>query len=128
MQCAFDRYAEATAGKRGTAEVDDVFLREIESWRSILARNLALRNPGLTQRELSGAVQTTIDRIIFLRICEDRGIESYGRLLAETNGSGIYGRLGRLFRQADARYNSGLFHFEEERGRGGGPPWPPPPG
>ena len=72
---SFDQYAETTRGKHGTAEVDDAFLAEIERWRDLLARNIALRNPSLTQRELNYAVQMTIDRIIFLRICEDRGIE-----------------------------------------------------
>ncbi len=31
--------------KKGTAEVDDAFLSEIEAWRDVLARNIALRNP-----------------------------------------------------------------------------------
>jgi hypothetical protein len=62
-------------------------------------------------------VQQTIDRIIFLRICEDRSIENYGRLLALQNGSQIYVRLFQLFRQADERYNSGLFHFQAEKAR-----------
>ena len=66
--------------KKGTAEVDAAFLGEIESWRDVLARNLALRNPGIIHRDLNFAVQRTIDRIVFLRICEDRGIETYGRL------------------------------------------------
>ncbi len=70
----------AAKGKHGTAEVDDAFLAEIERWRDLLARNIALRNPQLSQRELNYAVQMTIDRIIFLRICEDRGIEPYGQL------------------------------------------------
>src|SRR3990170_6660021 len=74
----YDKYAQSSKVKKGTAEVDAAFLKEIESWRETLARNLALRNPGLTQRELNFAVQMTIDRIVFLRICEDRGIESYG--------------------------------------------------
>ena len=83
----FDRYAESTKDKRGTAEVDDAFLDEIEGWRELLARNIALRNPGLAARELNFAVQRTIDRIIFLRICEDRGIEPYGQLQALLNGA-----------------------------------------
>ena len=33
------------------------------------AGNLSLRNPSLSARELNFAVQQTIDRIIFLRIC-----------------------------------------------------------
>jgi len=45
-----------------------------------------LRNPNLTTRELNFAVQVTIDRIIFLRICEDRGVEDYARLMALQNG------------------------------------------
>jgi hypothetical protein len=90
--------------------VDDDFLATIEGWCTELARNLALRNPRLTQRELNFAVQRIIGRIIFLRICEDRGIEDYGRLRALTNGERIYPRLCQLFEAADDRYNSGLFH------------------
>lgn len=118
LKGAFDRYAEARTGKRGTAEVDAAFLAEIEGWRDRLARVIALRNPGLGQRELNFAVQQTIDRIIFLRICEDRGIEPYNTLHGLTNGGDIYPRLLEHFRHADARYNSGLFCFENEPGRG----------
>src|SRR6266700_6631885 len=82
LKGSFDTYAETTRGKRGTAEVDTAFLQEIESWREMLAKQLALRNKKLTQRELNYAVQMTIDRIIFLRICEDRGIEEYERIRA----------------------------------------------
>lgn len=101
--------------RRGTQEVDEEFLEEIEQWRKLLATNIANRNTSLGQREINYAVQQTIDRIIFLRICEDRGIEEYRRLSAELNGPGIYGRLMELFRKADARYNSGLFHFRNEK-------------
>ncbi len=121
MKGSFDKFAETSARKHGTAQVDDAFLEEIESWREKLARNIALRNPKLTQRELNYCVQITIDRIIFLRICEDRKIESYGRLQALQNGANIYRRLLHLFDNADERYNSGLFYFGEEKGRPGSP-------
>ena len=117
LKGAFDRYVEAKKIKKGTAEVDAAFLAEIERWRELLARNFALRNPGLSQRELNFAVQKTIDRIIFLRIGEDRGIEPYGQLQALLNGGQVYRRLFELFRQADDRYNSGLFHFQAEKDR-----------
>jgi len=117
LQGSFDRYADSTKAKRGTAEVDKAFLDEIEQWRDALARNIALRNPGLTQRQLNHAVQVTIDRIVFLRICEDRGIEVYGRLEELAKHGDIYGRLQYLFIEADQRYNSGLFHFASEKGR-----------
>ena len=80
LKGSFDRFAESNKDKRGTAEVDDEFLKTIEIWRAELARNLALRNSKLSQRELNFAVQRIIDRIIFLRICEGRGIERSGRL------------------------------------------------
>lgn len=117
LKGSFDKYAETNKAKRGTAEVDDDFLATIERWRSELARVLALRNAGLSQPELNFAVQRIIDRIIFLRISEDRGIESYGRLLALTNGPNIYPRLCEIFADADAKFNSGLFYFKAEKGR-----------
>jgi hypothetical protein len=120
---SLDRYVETSKSRKGTAAVDDAFLAEIERWRDSLARNIALRNPRLKTRELNFAVQRTIDRLIFLRICEDRGIEHYAFLQSLMNGARSYGgeatrvypRLVKHFRDADDRYNSGLFHFRAGR-------------
>lgn len=117
LKGSFDKYAETNKIKKGTAQVDDAFLREIENWRKQLASNIALRNGKLSQRELNFAVQRTIDRIIFLRISEDRGIEHYGTLMGLLNGERVYRRLSDLFNRADERYNSGLFHFRAEKER-----------
>ncbi len=117
LKGGFDRFAGDARGKRGTAEVDEVFLQAMEGWRDELAHNLALRNPDLTSRALNAAVQLTLDRIVFLRIAEDRGLEPYGQLQALLNGAAIYDRLVELFRRADDRYNSGLFHFRVEKSR-----------
>lgn len=114
---SFDKYIESNKRKKGTAEVDEVFLEQMEQWRKSLAKNIALRNPKLSIRELNYSVQKTIDRIIFLRICEDRGIEDYGQLMALQNGVNVYDRLKQIFYRADEKYNSGLFHFEKERDR-----------
>lgn len=116
LKGSFDKYAEDNKRKRGTAEVDNAFLKDIESWRERLAHNIALRNTGLSVRELNTAVQRTIDRIVFLRIAEDRGIEAYGRLLSLKDGNNTYTKLAQFFRQADDRYNSGLFHFRKGDG------------
>ncbi len=117
LKGSFDKFADSTRVKKGTATVDEAFLKEIESWRDHLARNIALRNPDLSQPEMNYCVQRTIDRIIFLRICEDRGIEDYGRLQSLLNGTNTYKRLVELFTLADERYNSGLFHFQREKDR-----------
>ncbi len=117
LKGSFDKYAEGAKGRRGTAGVDDAFLEEIERWRQLLAQGIAQNNKRLDVRNLNFAVQAIIDRIIFLRICEDHGFESYGQLMALQNGPHVYDRLVEIFRHADKRYNSGLFHFVEERGR-----------
>jgi type I restriction-modification system DNA methylase subunit len=114
---SFDKFAESKKDKKGTQEVDDAFLQEIESWREILAKNIALRNVTLTARALNDAVQKTIDRIVFLRICEDRNIEEYGQLQKLLNVNDIYSHLRQVFLQADSKFNSGLFHFNSEKNR-----------
>ncbi len=115
MKGKLDTYIEGARGKRGTLAVDDAFLQEIEQWRDLLARNIAIRNPDLTVPELNFAVQMTIDRIIFLRICEDRQIEPEDQLKQACEQPEAYAALCNLFKQADARYNSGLFHFVKEK-------------
>jgi hypothetical protein len=112
----FDQYA-SSKHKRGASEVDSEFLKDIEGWRDVLARNLALRNSALSADDLNVSVQRIIDRIIFLRMAEDRGLESYGQLLKLSEQPDIYTRfMSGLCRKADQKYNSGLFHFQKEPG------------
>jgi len=113
----FERFTKSEKGKRGTSPVTDDFLKDIERWRELLAKNIALRNPDLTVRQLNFAVQITIDRIIFLRMCEDRGSEKYGQLQSIIESENSYTKLLELYELADERYNSGLFYFKEERER-----------
>ena len=113
-QGSFAKYSEGMKGKKGTAAVDDSFLQEIERWRDLLARNIALRNADIDIAGLNYAVQMTIDRIVFLRICEERDIEPENQLQNITNHDGVYSELCRLFKLADIKYNSGLFHFKKE--------------
>lgn len=117
----FDKYAVPDKRRRGVTEVDQAFLEDIEQWRDVLARNLANRNPDLDVRDLNYAVQVTLDRIIFLRICEDRDIESERQLLEVAKNENVYKHLLALFATADDRYNSGLFHFRTEKNRAEGP-------
>jgi type I restriction-modification system DNA methylase subunit len=113
---AFDQYAESKR-KRGTSEVDAEFLKEMEGWRLALAGNIALRNKDLSLDDLNAAVQLTIDRVVFLRMAEDRGLEPYEQLLKLCERADIYSRFMRdLSRRADEKYNSGLFHFRNESG------------
>jgi hypothetical protein len=111
---AFDQYA-ASKRKRGTSEVDADFLEDIERWRESLAHNIALRNKDLSSDDLNAAVQLTIDRVVFLRMAEDKGLEPYEQLSHLCERPDVYTRFMRdLCRRADQKYNSGLFHFQKE--------------
>lgn len=118
---SLEKLVETVKSKRGTADVDDDFLATMEHWREELARVISLRNLSLSQRQINTAVQLIIDRIIFLRICEDRGIEPENGLREATDGVDVYGDLMELFKRADRKYNSGLFHFEAEKGQSSHP-------
>jgi len=99
--------------KRGTQTVDGEFLKEIEQWRESLAHNIA-HNNSFDNNTLNEIVQKTIDRLVFLRICEDRGIEPENRLKSIADARrGIYSQLFNLFKESDAKYNSGLFYFDK---------------
>lgn len=108
---AFDRYAEGVKRKRGTQTVDRAFLAEIEAWREALAKDIARNNPDLSIHDLNAVVQATINRILFLRIAEDRGVERYGRLRDLAGHGGVYADLLGLYQEAEEKYNSGLFDF-----------------
>ncbi len=117
LKGSFDQYAEDNKKKRGTEEVDEAFLSDLEEWRELLAKNIALRNPDTSIEELNYAVQHIIDRIVFLRMCEDRRIEKYGRLRSLKDENAIYEKFCELCVEADDKYNSGLFHFKVQKGR-----------
>ena len=114
LKGSFDKYTETATKKRGTSEVDQEFLKEIENWRDVLAKNIALRNKELSIYELNRIVQLTIDRIIFLRIAEDRGVEEYRNLFNVAKKENIYKALFAVFVQADEKYNSGIFDFKND--------------
>jgi adenine-specific DNA-methyltransferase len=111
LKGSFDKYAEEN--KKGTSEVDAELLNLVESWRAELAKNIALRNPGLSIYNLNSAVQKIIDRIIFLRIAEDKEMEDANILKTITNAGNIYEKFNLLAGKANIKYDSGLFNSED---------------
>ncbi len=99
------------AGTSSREPFDEYFLSQIETWRTQLAQDIAQQNPKRTQEELNFLVQRLLNRIIFLRICEDRELECYQELQAVQT----FDELKTLFHRADTRYNSGLFDFIEDQ-------------
>jgi type I restriction-modification system DNA methylase subunit len=114
LKGGFDKYVQSDSNKKGTSTVDKEFLVSLDEWRKQLAQNIALRNSNLNEDEINYTVQQTLDRLIFLRIAEDRGVEEYGRLKSYLSGAEYYQNLFQYFKEADSKYNSGLFNFKKD--------------
>ncbi|WP_170304335.1 Eco57I restriction-modification methylase domain-containing protein [Duganella radicis] len=92
----------------GSMDVGKKFLQRINSWRVRLANDLLSRDATLTANDLSDLTQTLINRIIFIRMCEDREIEP-DETLRSAALTCDFGAVRTLFKQLDARYGGGLF-------------------
>jgi type I restriction-modification system DNA methylase subunit len=110
----FDKFVQGGAAKRGTDTLDKRFVQSLDEWRKYLATNIAQHNRKLNDEELNYAVQQTLDRLIFLRFCEDRSVEPYAQMQKVVAKGDAYKGLLHLFKEADAKYNSGLFDFEKD--------------
>ena len=110
----YDKYAQTDVKKKGSVPLDKEFVETLNKWRKYLATNIAQKNKRLTSDEVNYAVQQTIDRIIFLRFCEDRSIERFGTLKCAIQKGGYYKNLFDLFQGANKKYNSGLFDIEKD--------------
>lgn len=88
--------------------VDKQFLKQINEWRLLLGKEILNAEPTIDMELLGDEVQSYINKILFLRVCEDRNIETYKDLLAIADG-GNFDKLLEKFRKADTKYNSGLF-------------------
>jgi len=103
---SIERYYGSTIA--GTLAVSQKFLDRINGWRVRLAANLHQRYSELTIDGLSDVAQKVVSRIIFIRMCEDRGIEGVETLRKVSNRKSNI-ELRRLFKNLDERYNTGLF-------------------
>ena len=113
----FDRRFAVGMSRHGAEQFDDLFLRQVRSWRERLAVDMHANTPSLSPAELTYAVQLFLSRIVFLRICEDRDIERYENLKNLPAGS-TFDALMTELRRADAFYNSGLFRLLDDAALG----------
>ncbi len=104
-------------------QVDDVFLDEMTGWREELAKDIHKRNPNLTAKQLNEVVQRLLDRIVFIRIAEDRHVIEKRQLAEvveewETHGGKfpIFDWLNNLFHKINDDFNGEIFkpHLSEE--------------
>jgi hypothetical protein len=95
--------------------VDKEILEDMKQWREILAKDIYRNHLDMTEDQLKDNVQRILDRIIFIRSCEDRGL-TYGEKLQEMViqrrddiGPAFMPTLKALFRRYDRDFDSELF-------------------
>jgi type I restriction-modification system DNA methylase subunit len=110
------RFAEEIADRKGQLPVDLAFLNDLSNWRQALARDLAKNNPQLDVWNLNDATQLILDRLVFIRVCEDRGLESAEVLRPLLNSSAPYTEFVSAIKPLRASYNGGLLdpHLADE--------------
>ncbi len=81
----------------------------MEGWRAELGSDLLRRQPDLTGRELDEATQRILDRLVFIRVVEDRQVEPAVVLRRYARLPDAYQALCAEFRRMDAVYNGQLF-------------------
>ncbi|MDR3232799.1 MAG: N-6 DNA methylase [Planctomycetaceae bacterium] len=114
---SFEKYIKNDGGrfKRSILTVDQDFLQLLDAWRERLAKSLVRSNPQITEEELNLSIQQFIDRIVFLRVAEDRGLEQKDTLKKAIISGEFYKNLFSIFIKADQKYNSGLFDFYSDK-------------
>lgn len=105
---ALDELFKVDARERET--FDEYFLHQIEGWREKLAETAIRNNTELNEEDVNYIIQRLLNRIIFLRICEDRTIEKYETIKAVKS----YDELKELFHKSDKKFNSGFFDYIED--------------
>jgi len=120
-QDLLDKRALEDFKKTKKTPVGQQLFSDLVSWRGILANYLSKYNKKYPAYLIDEAVQRILDRLIFIRTCEDRGIEqsTLRPLLREwQNGArkDLIQELRRIWRDFDQGYDSRLFlpHLTDE--------------
>ncbi|MBU2219625.1 hypothetical protein KJ665_00595, partial [Patescibacteria group bacterium] len=116
-----DKYAEENYKKPKRASVDKQLVADLLHWRDKLFNDFKGYNPSIKEEKISENVQRFLNRLIFIRTCEDRGLED--RVLQEAvrnweergyQNNELVKNLRRIFDYFDKTYDSKL--FEEKIG------------
>lgn len=114
-QNILDQEAEKVGKKISKVSVTDALYKDLNECREILTKSLHTWNPEVPRDLLDEGVQRLIDRLVFLRVAEDRGLEKQTLIpmLREWDAGGrkqhIYQSMIKKFRELDDIYNSNLF-------------------
>lgn len=116
--CLLDKETEKWGKKIKKLPVGAQMLDDMVRWRETLTKNIVAKNQDkkLEGEQIDEAVQRILDRLIFIRVCEDKELES-PTLLGEVReweekwdkGVKLLNRLREVFRYFEEKYDSELF-------------------
>ena len=111
-----DKEAEKWGKRTKKISVDKQLLTDFTRFRELLSKNITKLNQSknLTEEDLDEAVQRILDRLIFIRNCEDRELEAKTLISGyrewESRGRGqLVKSLRNIFIDFDKKYNSKIF-------------------
>ena len=104
----FDKKTKKLVTTQSKISPDQFLLEQINRWRVKLATNFINNNSRLDEIQINDLVQQFINRIIFLRICEDRSLEKHETLL-NTAKTKNHSKFLELLKLAEEKYDSELF-------------------
>jgi len=115
-QGLLDKEAEKWGKKAKKIPVDKQLLVDFTRFRELLSKNITKLNQSkkITEEDLDEAVQRILDRLIFIRNCEDRELEAKTLISSlrewESRGKGqLIKSLREVFAYFDKQYNSKIF-------------------
>lgn len=111
---ALDVYAERHGKKSKKLTVNEKLFIDLKKSREILTRSFGVWNRNVDQENLDEGIQRILDRLVFIRVLEDRGLEEpilrpIVREWEKERKQQIFSLLIAKFRELDEIYNSNLF-------------------
>src|SRR3989344_381860 len=102
--------------EKASKPIDESILEDLLQYRDWLSKDLKKTRMNLTKEQIDEVVQMLIDRLIFMRSVEDRGLESANFLLGLVDDvrlgrtdKTLWSSLKEQFKTFDKSYNSKLF-------------------
>lgn len=105
----FDAVWKKIENQLSLSSVDTLFIEQINRWRLMLGNEVYSHKKNISNDLLNDIVQRYLNSIIFLRVCEDRDLETYKTLLDFADRKDFQSLIIK-FQNADKKYNAGLFN------------------
>jgi type I restriction-modification system DNA methylase subunit len=109
-----NKYAQSIGHITNKIPINELLLSKLLIWRNELIHKISGDNDGLSREEVAECVQRLLNRLIFIRTCEDRNIDQPNLLRNirkewQSSDKRLYKMLQEVFRDFDEGYDSSLF-------------------